>query len=98
MKVTPRCREMLEFLVRPPEDEDGELVRSGGEWWFGLEQTTWRVVKPAIVAGILRLVLEVGPDYEVYGPTPEVERVLADPEYETMLERALRTGEQQMGR
>jgi hypothetical protein len=39
VRLTKRGREILEFMLRPPPDEEGELVGERGQWWFGSNRT-----------------------------------------------------------
>lgn len=93
MKLTKRQRQLLTYML-DPDDDDGSLVGDKGQWWFSTNRTNWRVVMPLIQFAILKHVEEGEPGgFEVYSVRrEEAEKVLADPNYDTRMERAIRTG------
>jgi len=92
MKLSPRAREVLARMVEHADDgdEEGELTFSSGQWWLGDDRTSGAVAKQLLKGCLIRMSHgDLGDKYQLYVATDEARSVLDDPNYVTVIERAI---------
>jgi len=92
-RLTKRARAIMRLMVEPKDGDDGQLVGESGQWWVDLERTSWSVVRQLLKLCLIRLEYEDNRgNYQQYAATDEARKILDDPSYVTMIERAKATG------
>lgn len=86
--LTPASARVLRWMI----EEKEQLVVEGLDVWVGCHRTNHRVVKTLLEQAIIKRDSTSGMSAVYYCVTPDAQKCLDDPDYETRWTEHLRTG------